>query len=129
MRTRFAALALAGTLCLASHSFATWKPEYANAPWELRNWYLTRTLTPQTQKRLGVPWNSCCAHSDVVRTKFSVDRTAGDDEWYWFDSGINDWRQVPPDTIHPNEHAPDGRPTLFVHEGKEVCFYPGDGGI
>jgi hypothetical protein len=27
------------------------------------------------------------------------------------------------------ESAPGGLPTLFVYDGRETCFFPGEGGI
>lgn len=95
----------------------------------MQQWYATRELTPETRARLGVAWQSCCNHSDVVRTKFKVDRTSGGDQWFWWDAAKASWRRVPPDTIHWGEHAPGGQPTLFAVEGTETCFFPGESGI
>ena len=136
MRSIPAALALAGAFCLAlCPARATWKPEYANQPFEVQQWYRNAELTKEAQGRF--PFKKCCDHADVVKTRFRVDRTSGGDEWYWWDAeraaspyGNGDgWRRVPDDVVHPNEHAPDGQPTLFIYNGKETCFFPADGGI
>lgn len=124
MRILLSALALAGAV---TTSFAEWKPEYAASSPEVQHWYLTRELTPETRARLGVSWTSCCAHSDVVKTKFHVDHKSGGDEWFYLSE--TGWKRVPPDTIHWGEHAPGGKPTLFIYNGQETCFFPGDGGI
>jgi hypothetical protein len=102
-----------------------WKPEYANAPQAVRDWYRSAELTPKAQMRF--PFKSCCAHSDVVKTQFRVNKTNGGDEWYWLDG--DDWRRIPDDIIHWGENAPDKQPTLFVYRGRETCFWPGESGI
>lgn len=134
MRLRFAPLALLAALLLAPAQ-AEWKPEYAAQPFEVQQWYATRTMTEETRARLGVSWRSCCKHSDVVKTKFFVDKQSGGDVWFWWDAdrsaenGGAGWRRVPDDTIHWGEHAPSGEPTLFAYQGIETCFFPGNGGI
>ena len=120
---------LLGTLAIAivacSMAKATWKPEYALLPPEVRAWYQNAELTPAAKARLH--FEKCCDHSDVVKTKFRVNRNNGEDEWEWLDNG--EWKVVPPDIIHVGESAPNGEPTLFVWQGKPTCFYPGQGGI
>lgn len=120
-------VAIAMLLATPTAAHSRWKPEYASAPPEVRNWYEQAELTPAAEARLH--FKSCCAHSDVVRTEFRVNKTDGGDEWYWLDGET--WKRVPVDIIHFDSHAPDGRPTLFVLPGTsiETCFYPGDGGI
>jgi hypothetical protein len=109
----------------SSRAHGTWKPEYEYAPPDVRDWYAKAELTPEAQGRF--PFKSCCAHSDVVKTQFRVDRTDGGDAWfYWKDEH---WQRVPPDIIHWGERAPDNQPTLFVYRGQETCFWPGEGGI
>jgi len=49
------------------------------------------------------------------------------DEWYWLDG--DQWRRIPDDIIHWEERAPTRLPTLFIYNGKETCFFPGDSGI
>ena len=104
---------------------ATWKPEYAQLPKEVQDWYRNAELTEAAQARLHIKY--CCAKADVVKTKFRVNRTSGADEWEWLDNG--EWKVVPPDIIHVGESAPSGEPTLFVWSGKPTCFFPGRGGI
>lgn len=73
------------------------------------------------------PFKKCCDHADVVKTRFNVNKTTAGDEWYWLDG--EKWRRIPDDVIHWDQHAPNGQPTLFVFDGKETCFFPGDGAI
>lgn len=113
-------------LLLATRAQAEWKPEYANNPQWVRDWYKRQELNPEARVRLGVSWKSCCEHSDVVKTRFRVDRSAADDQWWWLDG--NTWRLVSPDIIHWNDPTPDGQPVLFVYSGMPTCFYPGDTG-
>jgi hypothetical protein len=111
-------------LALLNAAHARWKPEYANAPQAVQDWYQSRELTEAAQSRFH--FKSCCAHSDVVKTKFKVGG-AGNDQWWWLDGEA--WKRIPDDVIHWNEHAPDGMPVMFAVGGNPVCFYPPDGGI
>lgn len=121
MRPLLTAALVAGFLCPAQ---ATWKPEYASAAPEVREWYRNAELTPEAQKRFG--WIKCCDHADVFRTQFKVNRATGGDEW-WYLSGT-EWKRIPDDIIHVDEHAPDNQPTLFIYNGMETCFFPGGAG-
>ena len=109
----------------AAQADARWKPEYANAPPAVRDWYQHAELTQKAQMRF--PFKSCCEHADVVRTQFRVNKTDGHDEWFWLDGET--WRRIPDDIIHWGETAPDKQPTLFVYQGHETCFWPGESGI
>ena len=81
-----AALLVAGLMmALAPKAHATWKPEYANAPPEVRAWYHEAELTPEAQLRF--PFKKCCDHADVVRTQFKVNKTTHGDEWYYLAEG------------------------------------------
>jgi hypothetical protein len=93
------------------------------------SWYDQQTLNFDTIKRLNVGWNSCCLGSEVVKTQFRVNKTSYGDEWFYLKDGV--WKQVPPDTIHWEQHAPNGEATLFVYfvTGQETCFYPPREGI
>jgi hypothetical protein len=102
-----------------------WKPEYASQPIEVQQWYQNAELTRAAQTRF--PFKKCCDHADVVKTRFNVNKTTAGDEWYWLDG--EKWRRIPDDVIHWGQHAPNGQPTLFIYDGKETCFFPGDGGI
>jgi len=104
---------------------ARWKPEYADAPQQVQDWYRDAELTPKAQMRF--PFKKCCDHADVVKTQFRVDRASGGDAWYWLDGDV--WRRIPDDIIHCGQTAPGGQPTLFVYQGKETCFWPGEPGI
>lgn len=108
----------------ATPAHAHWKPEYAQASQETRDWYESRELTPEVFARFH--FHSCCNNSDVVKTKFKVSGS-GNDEWFW-QNGDN-WDRIPDDVIHWNEHAPDGQAVLFAVGGRPVCFFPPDSGI
>jgi hypothetical protein len=112
-------------LALSVQAQATWKPEYASSAPEIRAWYQNAELTDAAKVRF--PFKKCCDHSDVVKTRFTVNKTTSGDEWFWLDG--EQWRRIPPDIIHWDETAPSGQPTLFVYSGKETCFFPGDSGI
>jgi hypothetical protein len=99
--------------------------QYANVPQEIRDWYANAELTDAAQQRL--PWKKCCDHADVVKTRFKVNKSNGDDEWYWLQEG--QWKRIPPDIIHWGVSAPGGEPVLFVYSNTETCFFPGQGGI
>jgi hypothetical protein len=115
---------------LADTTLARWKPEYASRPQAVRDWYDKASLTASAQERLG--FVRCCKESEVVRAQFRVDRAAahGADQWWWLDGDT--WKRIPDDIIHWGEHAPDGRPTLFVLDqpfldwpaGTPTCFWP-----
>ena len=112
---------------IAALSLVTWKPEYAQQPPEVRNWYETRELNPETQKRLQVRFKSCCEKSEVVKTQFRVDHDTGGDTWWWLDLKTNQWRVIPADVIHWDDPAPDNQPTLFIWDDIEMCFFPPGG--
>ncbi len=95
------------------------KSQWANSPDHVREWYRTRRLTPEANKRFGF-W-SCCDHSDVVKTRFRV--SAAGDEWWWLEGET--WQRVPADIIHWGERTPTGEPILFAVGGKPTCFFPG----
>lgn len=105
---------------------ARWKAEYTSQPQEVQDWYRNAELTPEAQKRFH--FAKCCAHSDVVNTKFRVSKVDGHDEWY-YERAPGDWQRVPDDIIHWGESAPGGQPTLFVFGERPTCFFPGQGGI
>lgn len=120
---RLTTLALASALMLCAPAIARDNGQYANVDPAIRHWYETRTLTPAAQQRFG--YKSCCAHADVVKTRF---RTLGRaDQWEWELDGR--FEPVPADIIHWDQHAPSGEPVLFAIGGRPVCFFPPAGGI
>lgn len=121
---KFFAIVLFACVCVVAIAQAEWKPEYANASPEVQAWYRNAELTPEAQKRF--PFQKCCDHADVYRTQFKVDKASGRDEWWYFDMG--DWKRIPDDIVHVDEHAPDNQPTLFIYHGQETCFFPGGAG-
>jgi hypothetical protein len=102
---------------------ARWKPEYAQLPQSVRDWYAAQELTPAAEKIFH--FKSCCDKSDVVRTQFRVNKTSGKDEWWWLDGESDMWRRIPDFVIHWGQTAPDGKPTMFALEGMPTCFFPG----
>jgi hypothetical protein len=127
------AIGIAFSVALAIYpktGHSTWKPEYAqNAP-EVNQWYKDAQMNDATWERMGKPsWKGCCEKGDVFKTRFRVgEGKHGDDEWWYLKDGV--WKQVPPDTIHWGQHAPNGRPKLFIlWSGQELCFYPPQEGI
>jgi hypothetical protein len=96
---------------------------YANAP--DRDWYERAELTEAAKQRFG--FKSCCKHSEVFRTQFRVNKDSGDDEW-WYLTPDRKWKRIPDDIIHWGETAPGGLPTLFIYNGQETCFWPGESG-
>lgn len=107
-----------------SSASARWKPEYAQLPQATRDWYRDAELTEAAKKRFN--FTKCCDQSDVVKTKFKVGGTGGD-QWWWLND--NKWQRIPDDVIHWGVSAPGGLPTLFVLGGQPTCFFPGEGGL
>jgi hypothetical protein len=92
---------------------------------EHQAWYSNAETTPEARKR--VPYSKCCAHAEVFRTQFRVNKTNGADEW-WYLVG-EAWLHIPADIVHPHDvHAPDGQPTLFIYQGTLTCFFVGESG-
>jgi hypothetical protein len=125
-RMRSYLLCFAAVLIFGAQAHATWKPEYANNPPEVRAWYQNAELTEAAKIRF--PFKKCCDHADVVKTQFHVNKTDGGDEWSYEDTPGH-FKRIPPDVIHWDQRAPGGKPTLFVYSGHETCFFPGDSGI
>jgi hypothetical protein len=111
---------------------ARWRAEYASQPAAVREWFGNAQLTKPAHDRLGF-WG-CCEISEVVRTRFRVDRASGADQWFYLKD--DRWELVPADIIHWGESAPDGEATLFVlarehgghPAGTPTCFWPPRGG-
>lgn len=121
LRTAIVAMSLLTTQSLADDPAGRWTGS-PNAAW-----YKNAQMTDAAKKRLGYQWTSCCEHSDVFRTAFWVNKDNGDDEW-WYQLPNGSWKLIPNDIIHWGEFAPDGRPTLFIYQGVETCFYVGEDG-
>lgn len=92
------------------------------------DWYQNAITTEWSRDRLA-GMMSCCHHSDVVRTQFRSSKAKDaegkwHDEWWYLHPATNQWRQIPNDIIHDaSDNAPDGKPTLFIWSGQEVCFF------
>lgn len=96
------------------------------------DWYTNAQVTERSRPRLATldfRWTNCCNKSEVVRTQFRSSKQKDadgnwHDEWWYLHPATNEWRQISNDIIHDaNDNAPDGKPTLFVYNGSEVCFY------
>lgn len=97
---------------------------YAQAPYS--EWYLRAETTLRSRDRIG--FVSCCAHSDVVKTRFRPTKT-GDDGWEYIDAS-GEWARVPDDIIHiDGQTSPTGEPVLFALNGRPVCFFIPQGGL
>jgi hypothetical protein len=118
-------LCCGAAVALASQAEATWKPEYADNPPEVQEWYRNAELTEAAKFRF--PFKKCCDHADVVKTSFNVNRTSNGDEWYWLDG--DRWRRIPDDVIHWGAMRPAVSPRCSSIREKETCFFPGDGGL
>ena len=44
------------------------RSQWADSAPEVQAWYENQKITPETRKRLGVSYDSCCGHGDVFRT-------------------------------------------------------------
>lgn len=111
-------LLLLGVCLTKAHELHGVTPEY-------QAWANNARTTEAAYKRLG--WRKCCNHAEVFRTKFMPFKENGQDGYlYEVTEGI--WKRVPADIIHWDEQAPDGRPTLFIYQGKETCFFVALGG-
>src|SRR3954449_6861104 len=53
-------LCLGAAAAVASQAQATWKPEYANNPPEVQDWYRNAELTEAAKIRF--PFKKCCDH-------------------------------------------------------------------
>ena len=109
-------------------SYARYKVEYDKLPQEVREWYQTRTLTPKAEERLHI--HGCCDNADVVDTEFKSEKDPNGWHDIWYYKGPNgDFIKVPEDIIHWDEHAPGGKPVLFMYHGQESCFFPPSGAV
>lgn len=127
-RTSYRFLLLAGVF-VGCFTLVTMRPllaEWDGVKTANSAWYEAQEINPEAKARLGVAWKSCCNHSDVVKTRFRVNRDNADDEWWYLDG--NTWRKVPADIIHWNDSTPDGQPVMFAYNGTPTCFYPGETG-
>lgn len=80
----------------------------------------------------------CCKDSEIVKAEYRLSKKLDlrgypIDEYWYKRSGEDprtgkeyEWKLIPDDVVHWNEHAPDGQPTLFIIGGNiERCFFPG----
>jgi hypothetical protein len=134
MRSAFLATAL---LCAALIAPAAARDlgQWGEEPQAVQDWYRDARLTEAAQKRLH--FVGCCKDSDVVHTRFRVDKSTGADHWLYQRLDTGEWEQIPDDIVHWNESSPDNKPTLFALSydfngnpaGTLTCFYPPSGGF
>jgi hypothetical protein len=90
-------------------------------------WFNKQEMNPTVQRRLGLPYKSCCNNGDVFKTRFRVaeDRS---DQWQYLKDG--QWKTIPPDVIKEGD-TPDHTPVLFINKatGVELCFFVPQGGL
>jgi len=132
------ALGLLGLLfVLNDRAHATWKPEFANNPPEVQEWYKQQIPTPETLKIYGIGWQSCCNHGDVCQdcvVHHVSDRPPWNDGWYYTKDGVT--KPLPPHIVDYVPWTPTGKPILFIAPfaagkmqiGDPVCLkVPGSG--
>ena len=117
--------------CLCFPAAARWNAGYDWASPDVRGWFYSQRMTAETQRRLGVQFDSCCTAGDVYNTRFRVvpdGSKYGRDEWQYEKDG--EWLSIPPDIIQRTE-TPTGEPVLFlfaykdhpeIKKGTPVCF-------
>ena len=103
------------------------RSQWAQSSPERQRWFRSQIMNETVQKRLNVPWKSCCDNGDVFRTRFRVG-TVGEDVWEYLDGDT--WKVIPPDIIKDNPSL-DTEPILFRSKrtGVEYCFFKPNGGI
>lgn len=133
-------------LLLVFPASATFKPEYANNPKAVQDWFHAQTIMPDAGVRLGFGRNaSCCDHADRLFTKFVG---SGLSEWKYYEDPNCTHEgckllDIPNDTVHPEEiHALDPKDdalpqfdamrregVLMIYAGRVTCFWPPSPGI
>ncbi len=103
------------------------RSQWAQSSPERQRWFRSQIMNDSAQKRLNVPWKSCCDNGDVFRTRFRVG-TVGEDVWEYLDGDA--WKVIPADIIKENPSL-DTEPILFRSKrtGVEYCFFKPNGGI
>ncbi|MCK1516135.1 hypothetical protein IVB22_27055 [Bradyrhizobium sp. 190] len=90
-------------------------------------WFNKQEMNPAAQRRLGLPYKSCCNNGDVFKTRFRVGEDRSD-QWQYLNDG--EWKIIPPDIIRESD-TPDRTPVLFINKstGQELCFFVPQGGL
>jgi hypothetical protein len=103
------------------------RSQWAQSSPERQRWFRSQIMNETAQKRLNVPWKSCCDNGDVFRTRFRVG-TVGEDVWEYLDGEA--WKVIPADIIKESPSL-DAEPILFRSKrtGVEYCFFKPNGGI
>jgi hypothetical protein len=120
---------------------ATWKPEYANNPPAVQQWFHNAAPPVEGMARLGI--SRCCEQAERLMTKF-VGRQGGDWSYYPDPNCTREGCRllpIPADVVHNTEiHAdnPDDdklpefdamrrEGVLFIWKGEPSCFWPPQG--
>lgn len=96
-------------------------------------WYKSQRMNPETKKRLGVAYQSCCDIGDHYPTRFKLVNDGskyGSETYEYWDKEQKKWRVVPADIIQ-RKKTPEGKPVLFRSptSGQEYCFIIDEEGI
>ena len=115
-------LVIFGLLVLVSIRVDAHDPSMPN-----HEWFNKQEMNPAVQRRLRLPYKSCCNNGDVFKTRFRVGEDRSD-QWQYLKD--DEWKTIPPDIIK-EEDTPDHLPVLFInrHTGVELCFFVPRGGL
>ena len=100
-----------------------------------RRWMKLAKTTPEARSQLK--YEFCCDHGDRVKTKFTVDRSSGVDQWKYLEPATGLWRDIPDYIVHHGNDDPSvprmpeallREGVLFIYQGKELCFWPPEEG-
>ena len=112
--------------------------DYSKNPDYVRQWYRDAPTTKAFREKTNI--HRCCYESEKVKTHFKIDKSTGEDRWFYFDKKINEFRQVPDEIIQWGMTGPNGEAILFAFDkayknkgvifpaGTLSCFFPPRGG-
>lgn len=142
-------------LASISLGWATYKPEYAKNPQAIQQWFFEAKPTAAEREHRGwSEFTGCCNQSERFLTKFTVDKSTGEDIWS-YQLPDKSWQIIPERVIHydgikapkrPYEMKPDSpewaaydndskyfkqlraEGVLFILGNEPVCFWPPESG-
>lgn len=119
----------------------TYQPEYDKASDAIKEWFHNAETTPEAYTFLG--YSKCCEHSERFKTKFTVSKENGKEEWRYLGAD-GTWKIIPSYVIHSegivppkgHEDDPDFKQletegVLFIYpavSGRPTCFWPPETG-